>query len=122
MTATPLNPNGAILNTATPLKPKRSELLQLRTRRMVSTRPYSLSTVRHMAAMIGRNKKRRIEGMRDLECGTRPRCAFRAAISGKTFAPGLEEPPMFKMPAYDPVGIAILGFGVLAVVALAFAF
>ena len=97
MTATPLNPNGAILNTATPLRPKRSELLQLRTRRMVSTRPYSLSTVRHMAAMIGRNKKRRIEGMRDLECGTRPRCAFRAAISGKTFAPGLEEPPMFKM-------------------------
>ena len=56
MTATPLNPNGAILNTATPLRPKRSELLQLRTRRMVSTRPYSLSTVRHMAAMIGRNK------------------------------------------------------------------
>ena len=69
-----------------------------------------------MAAMIGRNKKRCIEGMRDLECGTRPPCAFRAAISGKTFAPGLEEPPMFKMPAYDPVGIAILGFGVLAVV------
>jgi hypothetical protein len=29
---------------------------------------------------------------------------------------------MFKMPAYDPVGIAISGFGVLAVVALAFAF
>jgi hypothetical protein len=27
---------------------------------------------------------------------------------------------MFKMPAYDPVGIAILGFGVLAVAALAF--
>jgi hypothetical protein len=48
--------------------------------------------------------------------------AFHAAISGKTFKPGLEEPPMFKMPAYDPVGIAMLGFGVLAVVALAFAF
>jgi hypothetical protein len=29
---------------------------------------------------------------------------------------------MFKMPAYDPVGIAILGFGVVAVVALGFAF
>jgi hypothetical protein len=29
---------------------------------------------------------------------------------------------MFKLPAYDPVGIAILGFGVLAVVALTFAF
>jgi hypothetical protein len=31
----------------------------------------------------------------------------------------LEEPAMFKLPAYDPVGIALLGFGVLAVVALA---
>jgi hypothetical protein len=29
---------------------------------------------------------------------------------------------MFKMPAYDPVGIAMLGFGIVAVVALAFAF
>jgi hypothetical protein len=29
---------------------------------------------------------------------------------------------MFKLPAYDPVGIAMLGFGVLAVVALAFLF
>jgi hypothetical protein len=29
---------------------------------------------------------------------------------------------MFKIPAYDPVGIAMLGFGILAVVALAFAF
>jgi hypothetical protein len=29
---------------------------------------------------------------------------------------------MFKMPAYDPVGITILGFGVLAVTALAFVF
>jgi hypothetical protein len=72
--------------------------------------------------MIGRNKNRCIVGMRDLECGTRPLYAFRAAISGKTFVPDLEEPPMFKMPAYDPVGIAILGFGVLAVAALAFAF
>ena len=29
---------------------------------------------------------------------------------------------MFKVPAYDPVGIAIMGFGILLVVALAFAF
>ncbi len=29
---------------------------------------------------------------------------------------------MFKLPACDPVGIAMLGFGILAVVALAFAF
>jgi hypothetical protein len=29
---------------------------------------------------------------------------------------------MFKPPAYDPVGIAMLGFGILAVVALAFVF
>jgi hypothetical protein len=30
--------------------------------------------------------------------------------------------PMFKLPAYDPVGIAVLGFGILAVAAPAFAF
>ena len=29
---------------------------------------------------------------------------------------------MFKLPAYDPVGIAMMGFGVLVVVALAFVF
>ncbi len=29
---------------------------------------------------------------------------------------------MFKLPAYDPVGIAIMGFGVLLMVALAFVF
>ncbi len=29
---------------------------------------------------------------------------------------------MFKLPAYDPVGITMQGFGILAVVALAFAF
>jgi hypothetical protein len=29
---------------------------------------------------------------------------------------------MFKLPAYDPIGIALLGFGVLAVAALAFVF
>jgi hypothetical protein len=29
---------------------------------------------------------------------------------------------MFKLPAYDPVGIAIMGFGVLFVVALALVF
>jgi hypothetical protein len=29
---------------------------------------------------------------------------------------------MFKVPAYDPVGIAIMGFGVLLVAALAFVY
>ncbi len=29
---------------------------------------------------------------------------------------------MFKLPAYDPIGIAIMGFGVVLVVALAFVF
>jgi hypothetical protein len=29
---------------------------------------------------------------------------------------------MFKLPAYDPISIAVIGFGILAVVALALAF
>jgi hypothetical protein len=29
---------------------------------------------------------------------------------------------MFKLSAYDPIGIALLGFGVLAVVGLAFVY
>ena len=29
---------------------------------------------------------------------------------------------MFRLPVYDPIGIAMLEFGILAVVALAFAF
>ena len=41
---------------------------------------------------------------------------------GKTRDPGLEEPAMFKLPAFDPVGIAVMGFGVLAILALAFVF
>jgi len=43
-------------------------------------------------------------------------------IRGRLVNPGLEEPAMFKLPAFDPVGIAVMGFGVLAIVALAFAF
>ena len=43
-------------------------------------------------------------------------------IRGKLVNPGLEEPAMFKLPAFDPVGIAVMGFGVLAIVALAFVF
>ncbi len=27
---------------------------------------------------------------------------------------------MFKLPAFDPVGIAVMGFGVLAILAVAF--
>jgi hypothetical protein len=34
----------------------------------------------------------------------------------------LRYPDMFKLPAYDPVGIAIMGFGVLLTLALAFVF
>ncbi len=29
---------------------------------------------------------------------------------------------MFKLPAYDPIGMAIMGFGVVLMVALAFVF
>jgi hypothetical protein len=29
---------------------------------------------------------------------------------------------MFKLPAFDPVGIAVMGFGVLAILAMAFVF
>jgi len=29
---------------------------------------------------------------------------------------------MFKLPAFDPVGIAVMGFGVLAILALALVF
>jgi hypothetical protein len=42
------------------------------------------------------------------------------ATSGSVFEPGLEEPAMFRLPAYDPVLIGWLGIGVLAVTALAF--
>jgi hypothetical protein len=38
---------------------------------------------------------------------------------GVSFEPGLEEPAMFRLPAYDPLVIAWLGIGVLAVTALA---
>jgi hypothetical protein len=57
--------------------------------------------------------------LRSLESGpTRSKASARGAIT----SPGLEEPAMFKLPAYDPVGIAIFAFGIVAVVALAFAF
>jgi hypothetical protein len=36
--------------------------------------------------------------------------------------PRLEEAAMFKLSAYDPIGIALLGFGVLAVAGLAFVY
>ena len=61
-------------------------------------------------------------GMRDLERGARRLCASYSPNSGKTRDPGLEEPAMFKLPAFDPVGIAVMGFGVLAILALAFVF
>jgi hypothetical protein len=46
--------------------------------------------------------------------------AFHTAMSGRVLEPGLEEPAMFKLPAYDPLVIAWLGFGILAITALAF--
>ena len=54
-------------------------------------------------------------GMRVGESGTRS-AGFN---SGCALKPGLEEPAMFRLPAYDPIGIAVLGFGILAVAALA---
>ncbi len=50
------------------------------------------------------------------------RCVSATPFRGWLVNLGVEEPAMFKLPAYDPVGIAMLGFGILAVVALAFAF
>jgi hypothetical protein len=38
---------------------------------------------------------------------------------GVVLKPGLEEPAMFRQPTYDPIGIAMLGIGIVAVAALA---
>jgi hypothetical protein len=40
-------------------------------------------------------------------------------MSGEFLISGLEEPAMFRIPAYDPVVVAWLGVGILAVTALA---
>jgi hypothetical protein len=56
--------------------------------------------------------------MREGASGTLPTsCQVQFGVS--VTRPGLEEPAMFRVPAYDPVGIAMLGFGILAVAALA---
>ena len=55
-----------------------------------------------------------------MDCGAGLWPSFRIAMSGELFEPGLEEPAMFKLPAYDPFVIAWLGIGVLAITALAF--
>ncbi len=47
------------------------------------------------------------------------RSALRSAASWGEL-PRLQEPAMVKL--YDPIGIALLGFGVLAVAALAFVY
>ncbi len=49
--------------------------------------------------------------------------SFRNSWSNTTFSTcrGQEWPKMFRMPAYDPVAIAIMGFGILLAAALAFA-
>jgi hypothetical protein len=60
--------------------------------------------------------------MRDLsverDVCARPKVPFR----GRLVNPGLEEPAMFKLPAFDPAGIAVMGLGVLAILALTFVF
>jgi hypothetical protein len=56
-------------------------------------------------------------GMRVGQSGAMPKS--RRIQFGVHFKPGLEEPAMFRLPAYDPLGIAMLGFGILAVAALA---
>jgi hypothetical protein len=56
-------------------------------------------------------------------CGSGLRSAALAGVLcrhvGVSFEPGLEEPAMFRLPAYDPIVIAWLGIGVLAIAALA---
>ena len=51
-----------------------------------------------------------------------PRACLRSVppCRGEFLEPGLEEPAMFKLPAYDPLVIAWLGFGILVITALAF--
>ena len=45
--------------------------------------------------------------------------SFRRIQFGVDFTTLFGGPAMFRLPAYDPVGIAMLGFGILAVAALA---
>ena len=54
-----------------------------------------------------------------------PSCSNAASAILRQFGmlgPGLEEPAMFMLPAYDPTAIAIAGIGILAAAALAFGF
>jgi len=82
-----------------------------------------LSTVGHLAATIGTHGGVLHRRVPDLDCGARLAvCVPYAAFRGELLNPGLEEPAMFKLPAYDPVGIALLGFVVLAVAAMAFVY
>jgi hypothetical protein len=69
---------------------------------------------------LAATKRACIVGMRELDVERDKRST--SPFRGRFVNPGLKEPTMFKLPAYDPVGIAMLGFGVLAVVALAFVF
>jgi hypothetical protein len=57
------------------------------------------------------------------DAGTRRR-AFLVAppFQFGVLTPGLEDPAMFLLPAYDPAAIAIAGLGILAAAALAFGF
>lgn len=66
--------------------------------------------------------KYHIVGMRDLERGARVCARPAGSFRGRLVNPGLEEPAMFKLPAFDPVGIAVMGFGILAILAMALVF
>ena len=69
--------------------------------------------------MIGMDGARYSMGMR--EWFTERGFGLRSvALRRVIFGPGLEEPAMFRIPAYDPVIVAWLGIGILAVTALAF--
>ena len=75
----------------------------------------------HQSATISANSSVDVVGMRR---GSE-RCRAIGALSsqsGNCVGPGSEDSAMFKVSAYDPVGLAVLGFGIVAVVALAFAF
>jgi hypothetical protein len=69
--------------------------------------------------MIGMEGAGLFLGDAGVDYGARLWSAFRVAMSGELLSPAWRSPAMFKLPAYDPLVIAWLGIGVLAVTALA---
>jgi hypothetical protein len=47
---------------------------------------------------------------------------FRAIATSSVVSGPCEAPNMFRSPAYDPVAIAVMGFGIALAAAVAFAF